>query len=187
MQELTTRASLVEYGTSPDPITATLSRRELETVLDTDDSAGIWFEFGEEEDEEGKLLTAELGTPEIEEILRSSSGDNVVLALDPAEVLGLFDEPEVQGHGLRGALAIAVVSAAVAAPAGMAAAPQAVDAAATVQRARAATSLQQTTTTQVSTAVTGAQVSSAAARAQITRSLKLNASGVTRLRGSSLR
>ncbi len=128
MQEMTTTANLVEYGTlgSGGSIAAVLSRSELEAARRSNESAGIWFELGRGENEEMTRLTLELTIADLEEMLRVSSGDEVIVALDADAVEGLFDPPDVEAHGMRGALAIAVATAAFAAPAGLAATPQAV-------------------------------------------------------------
>lgn len=186
MQELTTSAQLVEYGKLTDgSINAVFARSELEATLHADESAGVWFEFGYEDDEATRLLTIELAAADIESILSGASGDDVVLALDADAVAGLFDASEVEAHGLRGALAMAVTTAAIVAPASFAATPQTTDAAATTQRAHAAATAQQASaaaTTQVSSLATRAQVSSAAAKTQINRRLVVKAGGVKLMR-----
>jgi hypothetical protein len=164
MQELVTRASLVEYETLEEaaPITAVLARSELEAALDADDSAQLWFDIGSAEDEEITRLTLDLTLADLQEILRFSTADEIVVALDPDGVEGLLAEPEVEAHGLREALAIAVAAGAIAAPAGLAATPQTASPAATAQARAAATSQQ------VSAAAT-AQVSSQATRGQVAK------------------
>ncbi len=209
MQELTTSAQLVEYETLTDgSMNAVFARSELEATLHADESAGVWFEFGYEGEEETRLLTIELATADIEKILGGASGDDVALALDADAVAGLFDDSEVEAHGLRGALAIAVTTAAIVAPASLAASPQTADAASTAQRASAAATAQQASaaataqrssaaataqraraaaTTQVSSLATRAQVSSAAAKRQINRKLVVKAGGVTLMRSGLAR
>ncbi len=188
MHELTTAANLVDYETfeSGGAIAATLSRAELETALTAEGTAEIWLEFAQESHDDARL-TLELSDADIEAILRSSEGDAVVLAFDGDTLAGLLDDPEVESHGLRGALAIAVTTAAIVAPTSVAASPQNADAAATVQRAHAATSVQQVdaaATAQVSQRAVKAQVTSVAAKTQVNRSFRLKASGVKVLRSS---
>ena len=79
-------------------------------------------------------MAIDLSAADLDEILRLSSGDDVALTLDGDGVAGLFDDPDVEAHGLKGAIAIAVTSAAILAPAGHAATQQSVGAAATAQR-----------------------------------------------------
>lgn len=186
MQELTTTANLVEYATLEDdgPITAVLARSELEAALHADESAGLWFEF-EREDEEMRRLTIELGSADIEEMLRRSTGDEVLLAIGADPVSSLFDEPDVEAHGMRGALAIAVVAAAVAAPTSLAAVPQTASASATAQRVSAAANAQRASaaaTAQRANAAATAQVASRAAKVQVSKNLALKASGLRLLR-----
>jgi adhesin HecA-like repeat protein len=206
MQELTTAANLVGYETleSGDTITAVLSRAELETVRRAEEPAGFWLEFAQEYGAD-TTLTIELADADIGAILTSTEGDEVVLALDAEALVGMLAGPEVEAHGLRGALAIAVTTAAIVAPTSVAATPQNADAAATAQRAGAATSVQQVdaaataqvanratkaqvanraTKAQVANRATKAQVANRASKVQATQSLRLKASGVKVLRGS---
>jgi hypothetical protein len=181
MQELTTTANLVEYANLEDPINAVLERSELEAALRADEPAALWFEFGQDEDEELRLLTIELGSAEIEEMLRRSIGGEVTFAIDADPVASLFDESDVEAHGMRNALGIAVVAAAVAAPTSLAATPQAANPAATAQRASAAATAQQVSadaTAQRASAAERVQVANPAARAQISKRLVLRAAGL---------
>lgn len=192
MQELTTTATLVDYGTfeGGSAITAVLARNELEAALHADESARLWFEFGRDEDEETRRLTIDVASTDVEEMLRLSTGDDLVLALDAGAVGGLFDDPDVEAHGMRGALAIAVTAAAIAAPTSLAAVPQTASAATTAQRAGAAATAQTAglaATTQVSSLAAKVQVARVAARAQISKSLVVKAAGVKLLRGGLAR
>ena len=101
MQELTTTATLVEYGTfeGGTSMTAVLPRGELEAALRADESAQFWLEVGQEGGEELGRLTIELTPTEIGEMLRRSSRDDVVLALDAAGVASLLEDPDVEAHG----------------------------------------------------------------------------------------
>jgi hypothetical protein len=130
-------------------------------------------------------------------MLRLATGDDVVLALDGETAAGLLDDPDVEAHGLRGALAIAVATAAIAAPAGLAATPQAASPATTPQvSSQVSSQISAATTPQVSSLVTTSQVSSQVSRAaaaaqvkglvaktQLHKSLVVKAAGVTILRG----
>ena len=126
MQELTTTGSLVEYGTleSRSPVTAVLARSELEAALDAGESSQLWFELVREDDEQAKLLTIDMVSGDLEEMLRRSTGDEIMLALDETALEGLFDDADVEAHGMRGALAVAVAAAAIVAPASLAAKAQ---------------------------------------------------------------
>ena len=108
---------------------------------------------------------------------------------DGEEIESLFADSDVEAHGLKIAIAIAVTGAAILAPAGQAAVSQSVDAAATAQRANPAVSAQiaPAATTQVSSAAARTQVSSLRARAQVSKPLVLKASGLTLLRSGFVR
>lgn len=187
MQELTTTATLVEYGTleDGDPIAALFARSELEAALEADESVGLWFELGRVEDEETRRLTLELSSGDIEEMLRVAPGDEVIVALDADALESYLGEPDVEAHGMRGALAIAVATAAVAAPSGLAAVPQVSSAAATSQISTPAARVQVSNiaaTAQISRAADRAQVRDLGAKTQISRSLVLKAAGLKALR-----
>jgi len=188
MQELTTTATLVEYGTfeGGSPITAILARSELEAALNTHESAQLWFELGLDGDEETTRLTLDLTPTDLEEMLRRSTGDEVSLALDGDALAGLFADPDVEAHGLRGALAATVAIAAIAAPTSLAAVPQTSGVAATAQRATAAATVQTSgtaATAQISSVAAKAQISGVAAKAQISKTLVVRAGGVQIMRG----
>ena len=188
MQELTTTATLVEYGTfeGRSPITAILARSELEAALNTHESAQLWFELGFDGDEETTRLTLDLTPTDLEEMLRRSTGDEVSLALDGDALAGLFADPDVEAHGLRGALAATVAIAAIAAPTSLAAVPQTSGVAATAQRASAAATVQTSgtaATAQISSVAAKAQISGVAAKAQISKTLVVRAGGVQIMRG----
>jgi hypothetical protein len=188
MQELTTTATLVEYGTfeGGSPITAILARSELEAALNTHESAQLWFELGLDGDEETTRLTLDLTPTDLEEMLRRSTGDEVSLALDGDALAGLFADPDVEAHGLRGALAATVAIAAIAAPTSLAAVPQTSGVAATAQRASAAATVQTSgtaATAQISSVAAKAQISGVAAKAQISKTLVVRAGGVQIMRG----
>jgi hypothetical protein len=193
MQELTTSATLVEYGTldGESPFTAVLARSELESALTEDPSARLWFELEAEGDEQTKLLTIDMVSGDLEEMLARSTGDEIVLALDENALASLFDGSDVEAHGLRGALAVAVATAAIAAPAGLAAtAPLTASAASTVQRAGTAATVQTSgvaATTQVASLAAKTQVSGVAAKSQVSRSLVARSGALRILRAGVVR
>jgi hypothetical protein len=122
MEDLRTTANLIEAFENGNPV-AVLSRRELDEMFEAGEPAQLWLELGREEDDDIRLLSVDLSTADIAQMLERSTGDDVLLALDGFALHGLFDDAEVEAHGLRGALAVAVVAGAIAAPAGMAANP----------------------------------------------------------------
>ena len=192
MQELTTTATLVDYETFAGgrPITAQFAREELEAALGADDSPQLWFELGLD-DEDTKLLTLDLDTAALEQMLRIAGGDDVLVAFDSDAVAGLFDDPDVEAHGLRGALAIGVTSAAILAPAGQAAVTQSVDAASTVQSASAAATVQQASlaaTAQVSAEISSLSATAQTAKARVAKAqvAKVQVSKVAKVSGLKL-
>ena len=133
MQQLTTTATFTDRRPDDDVLTTIVARSVLEAALAEDEKAELWFEIGREDDETTRLAI-DLSAADLDEILRLSSGEDVALTLDGDGIAGLFDDPDVEAHGLKGAIAIAVTSAAILAPAGHAATQQSVGAAATAQR-----------------------------------------------------
>ncbi len=162
MQELRTKANLIDAFENGNPV-AVLPRRELDSMLSAGEWAQLWLEIGREDAEDIRLVSVDLTTSDLEEILGRSTGDDVVLALDGYALHGLFDDAEVEAHGFRGALAVAVVAGAIAAPAGNAA--NLVSAASNPLISTAAAKAQ------VSTASSRAQAVSPAARAQASKML----------------
>jgi hypothetical protein len=157
MPELTTTATFTHGQFDEEALTTIVARSVLEAALVEDDGAELWFEIGRDGDDDTAQLAIELSAADLEEILRMSGSDDVALTLDGGYVAGLFDDAEVEAHGIRGAIAIVVTSAAILAPATQAAVPQA------TQQAKPQATAQ--VTPQVSAAST-AQVSSLAAQAQ---------------------
>jgi len=104
------------------------------------------------------------------------------LTLDGEDVAGLFDDDEVEAHGMRAAIAIAVTSAAVLVPAGHAATTQSIGTAATTQRAGVAATAQVRTeaTTQVAHAAVAAQVVGVQARLATSKTANLKAYKILR-------
>lgn len=185
MQELATSATLVDYETlEDDSIAAVVARSELEAALAADETAGLWLELGD--DVETSRLTLELKPADVEEILRSSPGDEIVLALDGDEVSGLFADPDVEAHGMRGALAIAVATAAIAAPTSLAASPQV---SAQVSPQVSSQVSPQSSKTQVSRPIVRpaatAQVRAQVTKPHLSKSLVLKASGIRLIRSGA--
>ncbi|MDH4340226.1 MAG: hypothetical protein OEW47_07685 [Thermoleophilia bacterium] len=192
MQELTTSATLLEYGTfeGGNPITAVLARSELEAALNTDGSTRLWFELGFGDGEDAARLTLDLAHADLEEMLRRSPGDEVAFALDGDALAGLFDAPDVEAHGLRGALAATVAIAAIAAPTSLAAVPQSSQAAATAPQVSIAATAQTASlaaTAQVSSLASKAQVSGVASKSQVSKKLALRGASLKLFRSGLVR
>jgi hypothetical protein len=193
MQELRTAGHLVEYAAleGKGSFAAVLARTELEAALHADGSVGLWFELGHGGAEDTSRLTLEVTSADVEKMLQSSPGDEIVLALDAEEVDGLLADSDVEAHGIRGALAIAVATAAIAAPTSLAATPQVSSEVSPQVSSQVSTEVSPqvsglVATTQVSRQVlrpaSTAQVRAQVVRNQLHRSLVLNAAGVKVLR-----
>jgi len=167
MPELTTTATFTAARFDEDALTTIVARSVLEAALADGEGAELWFDIGRDDDT--SRLAIDLSAADLEEMLRLGDGDDVALTLDGEYVSGLFDDADVEAHGMRGAIAIAVTSAALLAPAAQAAVPQA------TQQAKPQATAQ--VTTQVSAAAT-AQVSSLAARTQVSLQNKTQVSKV---------
>ncbi len=184
MLEITRSATFTDH--KPDEaLTTIVARSVLEAALTEDEPGRLWFEV--EGDDESRMLAVDLSVSDLEELLRLSGSDDVALSLDAQDVEGLFDDPEVEGHGMKGVIAIAVTSAALLAPAAQAAVPQSVGTQATAQRAglAATTQIGAAVSTQVSKPAATAQVASVQAKlaksnAAKLRSFKLLRSGIVR-------
>jgi hypothetical protein len=181
MPQLETTAAFSAGEPEEDALTTIVARSVLEAALREDVEAELWFDV--QRGDESVRLTVDLSTTDLEEMLRLAGSDDVLLALDGEAVEGLFGDPDVEGHGLKGALAIAVTSAAILAPAGRAALPQTAQPLATAQRANpaATTQVSAAATTQVSIAAARSQI----AKAQVSKAQAGKASGI-RLLGSGL-
>lgn len=187
---LTTTANLVEHSTLDEAtrFTATFGRDELEALLSADTAPILWFDFGIEGEEEPQRLTLELSDADLRALLDGSTGEGVVLSLDGEGVAGLLEAPEVEAHGMRGALAIAIATAAIAAPSGLAATQQGVGAAVTQQGLGAAATSQQVgaaATTQVSSQIVRSQIARSATKSQ--RAAPVKFSSLTILRTGVVR
>jgi hypothetical protein len=183
------RATFVAPETIDESLTTIVARSVLEAALKEDESAALWFDLASEDSGDVSRLSIDLTHSDIEELLRLSPEDEITLSLDGGAVESLFADPDVEAHGLKGAIAIAVTSAAILAPAGHAAVAQSVDAAATAQRANVAATAQigAAATTQVSSLAARAQVSGLQAKAQVSKPLVLKASGLKLLRSGLIR
>jgi hypothetical protein len=126
MREVMATANLVgsDMLESDRAVTAVIPRHEIEAAVHGGDPIGLWFDLANENDGEAVRLTVELPATDVEEALRVSTGDDVAVRLDARSLTALYDDSDVEAHGLGGALAIAVVIGAVAAPAGLAAKPE---------------------------------------------------------------
>lgn len=167
MPELTTTATFTAARFDEEALTTIVARSVLEAALAEGEGTELWFEIGR--DDETSQLAINLSAADLEEMLRLGGDDDIALTLDGEYVSGLFDDADVEAHGMRGAIAIAVTSAALLAPAAQAAVPQA------TQQAKPQATMQ---ATQQARPQATAQVSSLAARTQVSLQNKTQVSKV---------
>jgi len=186
MQVVQARATFVTPETFDESLTTIVARSVLEAALQDEDSAELWFELGD--DTSGgdvSRLSIDLSHTDIEELLRLTPDDEIALTLDGAAVESMFD-PDVEAHGLKGAIAIAVTSAAILAPAAQAGVSQSVDAAAKQQATiQATTQVGVAATTQIS-AASRVQAVSAQSKLQVAKTQVAKVSGLKLLRSGLL-
>jgi hypothetical protein len=182
MLEITRRATFTDAWPE-EALTTIVARSVLEAALAEDEPGQLWFEV--ESDDDSRRVSIDMSTADLEELLRLAGSGDVALTLGADDVEGLFDEPDVEAHGMKGAIAIAVASAALLAPAGQAAVTQSVEAQSTTQRAGAATSQVAQVSTQVSNAAATVQVASVQAKLAKSNAAKLRSFNV--LRGGFVR
>ena len=186
MQVVQARATFVTPETFDESLTTIVARSVLEAALKEDESAELWFELGTEDGEDVNRLSIDLSSTDIEQLLRLSSEDEIALTLDGEGVESLFGEPDVEGHGLKGAIAIAVTSAAILVPAGQAAVPQATASATQQAKIQATTQIAPAATAQVSSLAARAQVS-VQAKTQVSKTQVAKVSGLKLLRSGLAR
>lgn len=187
MQVVQARATFVTPETFDESLTTIVARSVLEAALAEDESAELWFELGTEDGEDVNRLSIDLSSTDIEQLLRLSSEDEIALTLDGEGVENLFGEPDVEGHGLKGAIAIAVTSAAILAPASQAAVPQATASATQQSKIQATAQVAPAATAQVSSLAARVQVASQQAKAQVAKGQVAKVSGLKLLRSGLAR
>jgi hypothetical protein len=163
MQVAHARATFVTQDAVDESLTTIVARSVLEAALQEKEPAELWFELQGGDGEAVNRLSIDLSYSDIEELLSMSPEDEIALSLDGEAVESLFDDADVEAHGMKGAIAIAVTSAALLTPGiAQAAVPQA------TQQAKPAATAQVSAqaTAQVGAAAT-AQVSSLAAKTQV--------------------
>jgi hypothetical protein len=181
MQQLTRTATFTDDRIDDEALTTIVARSVLEAALAEDEKAQLWFELAGGEDET-RRLAIDLSAADLEEILSLSGDADIALTLDGDGVAGLFDDDDVEAHGMRAAIAIAVTSAAILVPAGHAATTQSIGTAATTQQAGVAATAQVGTeaTTQVAHTAATAQVVGVQARVARSKTANLHAYKILR-------
>ncbi len=172
MQVAHARATFMTPEAVDESLTTIVARSDLEAALQEKEPAELWFEL--ESGDDVNRLSIDLSYSDIEQLLSLSSEDEIALSLDGEAVESLFDDADVEAHGMKGAIAVAVTSAALLAPGiAQAAVPQATQQA----KPQATAQVSAQATAQVSAAAT-AQVSSLAAKTQVTLQNKAQVSKI---------
>jgi len=106
-------------------LTATFERADLDALVGSGEPPQLWLELTDER-EEPRQVTLRLTDADLEALLSGADGEELTLALDATALADLLEEPDVEAHGLRAgiAIAIAVVAGAVAAPSALGATQQ---------------------------------------------------------------
>jgi len=118
--DVQSKARLVETPPSAERgVTATLSRSDIEETLKSADGSALLVldiarRRGDEGDVEAHTLEVELEKPDLEEILRTATGEAIELRFDGTELEQALDS-DVDAHGIRQKALILSVAAATAA------------------------------------------------------------------------
>ena len=100
MQELRTTATFTNEQPDRDALTTIVARSVLEAALAEGESAELWFDLAGA-DEEVSRLSIDLGPTDMEQLLGLSSEDEIAMSLDGGAFASLFDDPDVEAHGLK--------------------------------------------------------------------------------------
>jgi hypothetical protein len=121
--EAQSKARLVESPPSAERgVTATVRRSEIENTLKSAEGPALLVldiarRGGDTDgaDVQAHTLEVELERPDLEEILRTTSGDAIELRFDRAELEQALEEGDVDAHGLREKMVVLSIAAATAA------------------------------------------------------------------------
>jgi hypothetical protein len=118
MDEVASSAKLVDAITPDDghTLTATIPRSHVEAALGEGGSADLILNVARIHDGEREDRTATISweLPDLEELLRRASGDQIELTFDQAELERMLDA-DVEAHGFREKALVLTVAAATAA------------------------------------------------------------------------
>lgn len=117
MEDLTARAKLVDASEiDAQGVTATVPRSELESALAADDGpTDLVLDVQRTEDGGGRRIAVEWDRADLERLLSQAKDDAIVFAFEREPLALAFEEPEVEGHGLREKALVLTVAAATAA------------------------------------------------------------------------
>src|SRR5947208_16685623 len=127
MGEVTSRARLIDSAgfDARSPIAATLSREDVEDALQVKDVPELVLEIDRRSngDVEAHTLRVAWADDQLKELLRDTSGDDITLYFDAAELQEALAGEDIEAHGMRETTAAVVTVAAMAAGVGAAAHP----------------------------------------------------------------
>jgi hypothetical protein len=116
MEEVASTAKLVDAVDDGHALTATIPRSQVAAVLEGDGSADLILNVARMSDgaREDRTATISWERPDLEELLRRASGDQIELTFDQAELERMLDA-DVEAHGFREKALVLTVAAATAA------------------------------------------------------------------------
>jgi hypothetical protein len=127
MGEVSSRARLIDASgfAARSPIAATLSREDVEDALQVKDVPELVLEIDRRSngDVEAHTLRVAWADDQLKELLRDTSGDDITLYFDAAELQEALAGEDIEAHGMRETTAAVVTVAAMAAGVGAAAHP----------------------------------------------------------------
>jgi hypothetical protein len=121
MTALTAKAALVDPATLEDGdgvIATRVPRSEIEEALETGTTSELFLDVARERDGERDAehrITVSWEPAELEQLLSTTTGDDVTFAFKADELARMLDEPDVEAQGLRERMAILTVAATTAA------------------------------------------------------------------------
>lgn len=122
MNETSATAMLVGtrdmFAADSDAVTTTLPREAIEAALTSEPPADLILEILRaapgNHDPENRTVNVGWARSDLESLLRDPSAEAITFSFDPAELERAFDEPDVEGHGLREAAVVLSIAAAAA-------------------------------------------------------------------------
>ena len=116
MEDLTARARLVDASeVDAGSVTATVPRSQIEAALAENEPTDLILDVERVDDGGGRRIAVEWDRDDLERLLRQAEDDAIVFAFEREPLALAFDEPDVEGHGLREKALILTVAAATAA------------------------------------------------------------------------
>jgi hypothetical protein len=116
MEEVASTAKLVDTVDDGHALTATIPRSQVAAVLEEGGSVDLILNVARMRDgnREDSTATISWERPDLEELLRKASGDQIELTFDQAELERMLDA-DVEAHGFREKALVLTVAAATAA------------------------------------------------------------------------